>query len=138
MAAQTSVPRTAATLDAEPNVTPFIDVLLVLLVIFMLAQTIRQTTPVQTPPTDVTSAPEPVRPQIVLTLRGDGSYAINRQPVPAGELVAQLRAIYAARPTKLLFVDAAPERTYQDVISAIGIARGAGVEVIAMMPAATP
>lgn len=135
-----SAPRSATTLSAEPNVTPFIDVLLVLLVIFMLAQTIRQSTPLQTPLSGAAPAPAPVPapPQIVLELRGDGSYAINQQPVPAAALVEQLRAIYASRSAKLLFVDAAPERSYQEVISTIGVARGAGVEVVAMMPGPEP
>jgi biopolymer transport protein ExbD len=121
---------------AEPNVTPFIDVLLVLLVIFMVAQGIRSTLPVQTPPPGPAAGPEPAEPQIVLALGSDGGYAINGQPVPAPQLVEQLRAIYATRPAKLLFVDAAPPRTYQEVIAAMDLARGAGAAIVAFMPRA--
>jgi biopolymer transport protein ExbD len=125
------------TMSAEPNVIPMIDILLVLLIIFMISQPLsRMAMSVQVPPQERAQATQAVSTQIVLELTADGGYAINSQPVPKDQLDAQFHAIYDARPTKLLFVKAAPDRLYQDVIEAMDIARGAGVLIIGFTPAA--
>jgi biopolymer transport protein ExbD len=69
-------------------------------------------------------------PPIVLEIDAGGGYRINNQPVPGGQLEAQLREIYQGRPDKLLFVKAGSRVIYQDVITAMDAARGAGVEVL--------
>jgi biopolymer transport protein ExbD len=121
--------------SSEINVTPMIDVLLVLLIIFMIAQPLsRMAMDIQVPPPDTPQTNTPPPSQIVLELRDDGSYAINSQPYPLDQLDAQLHAIYDARPAKLMFVKAGPNRIYQDVIQAMDIARGAGVQVIGFTP----
>src|SRR5574338_444079 len=84
---------------SDINVTPMIDVLLVLLIIFMIIQ------------------------------------PLNRQTVPVDQLDTQIHAIYDARPVKLLFVKPGLNRIYQDVIEAMDVARGAGVQVIGFTPA---
>jgi biopolymer transport protein ExbD len=116
------------------NVTPLIDVLLVLLVIFMLINLLRlrlvQDLPLPRPSAGE-SAPST---QIVLELRADGTFAVNRQPVPSGQLAAYLKDAFARRPSKLLFIRADTARTYQDVIAAMDLARGAGIEGIALVP----
>ena len=71
----------------------------------------------------------------MLELTAEGGYAINTQPVPKDQLDTQIHAIYDTRPAKLMFVKSAPDRTYQDVIEAMDIARGAGVQVIGFTPA---
>src|SRR5688572_6756917 len=122
-------------LSNEPNVVPMIDILLVLLIIFMITQPLsRMALDVQVPPQDtpVTSKPQPS--QIALELSDDGSYAINGQPVPRDQLDTQIHAIYDARPAKLLFIKAGPNRIYQDVIEAMDVARGAGVQIIGFTP----
>lgn len=122
-------------ISAEPNVIPMIDILLVLLIIFMISQPLsRMTIHVQVPPPETAKAPEGPSNQIVLELRGDGTYAINSQPVPKDQLKTQLQAIFDPRPAKLMFVKAAPNRIYQDVIEAMDVARGAGVQVIGFTP----
>jgi biopolymer transport protein ExbD len=126
------------TMSAEPNVIPMIDILLVLLIIFMISQPLsRMAMSVQVPPQEKAQATQQVSTQIVLELGADGGYAINSQPVPKDQLAAQFHAIYDSRPTKLLFVKAAPDRLYQDVIEAMDIARGAGVLIIGFTPAPT-
>jgi biopolymer transport protein ExbD len=72
--------------------------------------------------------------QIVLELTQDGGYAINSQPVPKDQLDTQIHAIYDNRPAKLMFIKSAPDRLYQEVIEAMDVARGAGVQVIGFTP----
>ncbi|MBM4186404.1 MAG: biopolymer transporter ExbD [Gemmatimonadetes bacterium] len=121
-------------LSAEPNVIPMIDILLVLLIIFMISQPLaRMAIDVQVPPLE-TAAPSGPSQQIVLNILADGNYEINGQPVPPGQLDTQIHAIYDNRPTKLIFIKADPNRTYQDWIEASDIVRGAGVQVIGFTP----
>ncbi|MEZ4413675.1 MAG: biopolymer transporter ExbD [Gemmatimonadales bacterium] len=121
--------------SSEINVTPMIDVLLVLLIIFMIAQPLsRMAMDVQVPPPDTPNTNQQPSFQIVLELLDDGTYAINTQPYPKDQLDAQLHAIYDDRPAKLMFIKAGPNRIYQDVVEAMDIARGAGVQVIGFTP----
>jgi len=121
--------------SSEINVTPMIDVLLVLLIIFMIAQPLsRMAMDVQVPPPDTPNTNQQPSFQIVLELMDDGTYAINTQPYPKDQLDAQLHAIYDERPAKLMFIKAGPNRIYQDVVEAMDIARGAGVQVIGFTP----
>lgn len=119
-------------LAGDINVTPMIDVLLVLLIISMVLVQMRMAFSLKVPPE------EPGRsnrePQIVLDLPAAGGYRINRQGVSEPGLEARLHALYAHRAKKILFVHAAGERPYQDVIHAIDVARSAGVAVIGYMP----
>jgi biopolymer transport protein ExbD len=118
------------------NVTPMIDVLLVLLIIFMITQPLsRMTLRVQVPPPPQPSATPPAQSnQIVLEMPDNGTFLINGQPVPKNQLDAQLHAIYDPRPAKLLFVKPGQNRVFQDVIEAMDVARGAGVQVLGFTP----
>ena len=122
-------------LSSEINVTPLIDVLLVLLIIFMITQPLsRKAFDVQVPPQQQTRQKPQQSSQIVLELKGDGSYAINGQPYGFSQLEQALHQIYDPRPAKLLFIKAAPNRKYLDVMQAMDIAHGAGVQVIGFTP----
>ena len=122
-------------LSSEINVTPLIDVLLVLLIIFMITQPMsRKAFDVQVPPKQQTKSKAPQQAQIVLELRPDGSYAINGQPYAVSQLDQAFHQIYDPRPAKLLFIKAAPNRKYLDVMQAMDIAHGAGVQVIGFTP----
>ena len=122
-------------LSSEPNVVPMIDILLVLLIIFMITQPLsRMAMDVQVPPPDTPQTTKAPPSQIVLELANDGGYAINGQPVPKDQLDTQMHAIYDQRPAKLLFIKAGADRLYQDVIEAMDVARGAGVQVIGFTP----
>jgi biopolymer transport protein TolR len=122
-------------LSSEPNVVPMIDILLVLLIIFMITQPLsRMALDVQVPPPDTPTTTKAPPSQIVLELFDDGGYAINGQPVPKNQLDTQIHAIYDQRPAKLLFIKAGPNRIYQDVIEAMDVARGAGVQIIGFTP----
>jgi biopolymer transport protein ExbD len=120
---------------SDINVTPMIDVLLVLLIIFMITQPLsRMALDVQVPPVETATKSTAASNQIVLELGDDGGYAINAQPVPKDQLDTQFHAIYDNRPAKLLFIKPGVSRIYQDVIEAMDIARGAGVQVIGLTP----
>jgi biopolymer transport protein TolR len=122
-------------LSSEPNVVPMIDILLVLLIIFMITQPLsRMALDVQVPPPDTPQTTKAPPSQIVLELADDGGYAINGQPLPKDQLDTQIHAIYDQRPAKLLFIKAGGNRIYQDVIEAMDVARGAGVQIIGFTP----
>lgn len=125
--------------QSDINVLPMIDILLVLLVVFMLAQEGRKALDLNLPPpTQVEGPVQSPASQIVLQLGDDGSYAINGTTVREDMLGRRLHELYLERPVKILFVQAAPGRRYQDVIDATDIARGAGVEVIGLVPHEPP
>ena len=126
----------SSTLTSEPNVVPMIDILLVLLIIFMITQPLSRTTiSVQVaPPIEPTTVKSENSNQIVLELGDDGGYSINQQPVPKDQLDAQLHSIYDPRPAKLLFIKPGQRRIYQDVIEAMDVAKGAGIQIIGFTP----
>jgi len=121
-------------LSSEINVTPMIDVLLVLLVVFMLSVQLRRILSVNLPPPTPESRPTRSSPQMVLELRSDGSYALNGVPVARAGLLARLRELTDGGKRHLLFVRAAPGRRYGEVMQAVDVARGAGWSVIGYMP----
>jgi biopolymer transport protein TolR len=117
------------------NMTPMIDVLLVLLIIFMVIQpTLQKGIEVQVPPVEERPSQEAALDQITLEIRAGPDYLINGMPVPASELRAQIRGIFADRPRKVLFVKGAEDIRYGDVVRAVDAARGAGIEVVGLVP----
>ncbi|HEU0014271.1 MAG TPA: biopolymer transporter ExbD [Longimicrobium sp.] len=120
---------------ADINMTPMIDVLLVLLIIFMVVQAgLQRGLAVQVPPPR-DDAPAPAQPEaLVLEVRADGAYALNRQPVARERLAETLRGVFAERPRKVLFIQAAETLTYADVVRAVDAGRAAGIDVIGLVP----
>jgi biopolymer transport protein TolR len=118
------------------NMTPMIDVLLVLLIISMVIQPVLQRgIEVQVPP--VEERPEETAPdQITLEIRAGPDYLINGIPVAPAELRAQIRSIFEERPRKVLFVKGSEDILYGDVVRAVDAARGAGIEVVGLVPRA--
>jgi|SRR5688572_9188841 biopolymer transport protein TolR len=123
-------------LTNDINVTPMIDVLLVLLIIFMLVVPMaRKAIDLQLPDPQPSTAPaNPQSNQIVLEVLPNNAYSINKEPVTRDRLGARLKEIYDPRPDKIIFVKGANEVKYQDVIHAMDVARGAGVKVIGVPP----
>lgn len=122
-------------MNSDINITPFIDVLLVLLVIFMISQPLlRKVLEIQVPMEEQSQATTAPSSNIVLEIKADGSFAINTQPVDRGGLNARFHEIYDVRPDKLLFLKVANNREYKEVIEVIDIARGAGVKVFGLAP----
>ena len=109
------------------NVTPMIDILLVLLITFMLLPRPSKGLPSEVPePAPEAQSPVPKRLDIVLRVRHDRSIEIDSHAVLLLELDARLRSLFVTHPDSVLFIDGAPELEYTDVASVIDIARGAG------------
>ncbi len=123
-------------LASEPNVIPMIDILLVLLIIFMMTITQnRQAMDIQIPEEqEAQQEQQQESDQIVLELKQDGTYAINATPVTLSQLDNAVHALYDQRPAKIMFLKTARNRRWRDVITAMDIVTGAGVQVIGFTP----
>jgi biopolymer transport protein TolR len=123
-------------LTNEINVTPMIDVLLVLLIIFMMVIPMsRKAIDLQLPdPTPDNTPQGPPPSQIVLEVLPGNVFRVNSQPIPRNDLPKRLKEIYDPRPDKIIFIKGDPTVKYSDVIYAMDVARGAGVKVIGATP----
>ncbi|HTW48678.1 MAG TPA: biopolymer transporter ExbD [Acidobacteriaceae bacterium] len=137
---------TTKSLHADPNVTPLIDVLLVLLIIFMVIVPVTPrglTAMLPQPPRGAQT--EPASPIVVEVLASQAGpvYLINGQRINgssvAGKagLVAELERIYAVRADKTLFVKGDPAVSFAAVAEAIDAGRAAGVDQIAILTPGT-
>lgn len=121
---------------SEPNVVPLCDILLVLLIIFMVITPVLQKgIDIKLPETS--TAEEGGGGQsnaIVLTLESDQTLKINQDIVELNMLENRLRDMYQIRQDKTIFIRADESLAYKDVLHIIDIAKGAGIEVLGVIP----
>ncbi len=125
----------------QMNVTPLVDVVLVLLIIFMVVTPLltkkfalhvpKKDDPAAEPPPPDPDAPKPV----VLTYHRDGTIKINSESVPRDQLADKVARILAARPDPIVFFDADGDAEYGGAIEVMDVAKGAGAAVAVLTEA---
>jgi biopolymer transport protein ExbD len=119
---------------SEINVTPFVDVVLVLLIIFMvLTPLLLKEIAVMVPrKADQEVTADVAAQQLVLELRASGQLQLGDQAVTLGALAERVRAAFATRRDKLLFLRVDDEASYGLAVQVMDICRGAGVQTLGM------
>jgi len=118
---------------SQINVTPLVDVMLVLLVIFMVtAPMMQQGVQVNLPKAD-TKAMTPAEETVVVTIDKGGKIFINKDEVPAGDLRSRLSAMFATRAKKEVFLKADSSVPYGEVVRTMADIKGAGIERLGMV-----
>jgi biopolymer transport protein TolR len=126
--------RTRAKPMAEINVTPFVDVMLVLLIIFMVAAPLLTVgVPIELPKTAATPLPGEEEEPLSLSIGAGGELVLQSTPITEDELIPRLRAIAAERKNDKLFLRADGSITYERVMQVMGALNAGGFRDIALV-----
>ncbi|MFV0243752.1 MAG: protein TolR [Qingshengfaniella sp.] len=126
--------RAAAQPMAEINVTPFVDVMLVLLIIFMVAAPLMTVgVPVDLPDTAATALPTPEEEPLSLTIDAEGQVMIQNSPVAPDQLLPRLRAIAAERASDQIYLRADGRVPYEVVMQVMGALNAGGFRNIGLV-----
>ena len=126
----------AAGMSSEINVTPMIDILLVLLIIFMVIVPTMPRGEAALVPQSSRRGTAPHDPVVLEVFKGTGNaveFRINQQPVTEGELQARLAAIYANRAQRVLFLKGDDRLSFTQIADVIDIGHSAGIDQIGLM-----
>ncbi len=119
---------------SEINVTPFVDVMLVLLIIFMVAAPLLTVgVPLELPKTAAQAVPTEPEEPLAISLTADGQIALMTTPVPEAELVDKLRAIAAERASDRIYLRADGAIAYNRVVQVMGALNAAGFTNITLV-----
>ncbi len=119
---------------SEINVTPFVDVMLVLLIIFMVAAPLLSVgVPVELPKTAAGALPTVEEEPLTLTLTADGGLVLQKTPIARTELIARLTAIAAERSDDRIFLRADGAVRYEDFAQILGALNAAGFSDIGLV-----
>ena len=123
---------------SEPNVVPFIDILLVLLIIFMVItpltpKGLEALIPQPAPPN--TKVDESNQRTVVISINRDSSLLINQEATDEAKLGPRLEEIFKTRAERVVFVKGDPDLEFQTVAHVIDIAKGAGIDKVGLMTA---
>jgi biopolymer transport protein TolR len=118
---------------SQINVTPLVDVMLVLLVIFMVtAPMMQQGVQVNLPKAETKALPSPEE-SVIVSIERSGKVFINSAVIPEGELRARLTEMFASRSKKEVFLKADKDVPYGDVVKTMAEIKGAGIERLGMV-----
>ncbi len=119
---------------SEINVTPFVDVMLVLLIIFMVAAPLLTAgVPVELPETSAGALPAEQEEPLTITLTADGRLLIQTAETPRGNLIGKLRAIAGERQGAKVFIRADGAIPYERVVQVMGALNAAGFDNIGLV-----
>ena len=126
--------RGKAAMMSEINVTPFVDVMLVLLIIFMVAAPLLTVgVPLELPKTAASAVPTDQETPLTISVQADGTISIQDTPVAQGELIAKLTAIAAERTDDKLFLRADGAIPYERVVQVMGALNSGGFSNIVLV-----
>ena len=118
---------------AEINITPFVDVMLVLLIIFMVAAPLMVAgVPLNLPKSTAAKLTEAKKP-VIVSLKADGSLYIRKQPVTRGELISRLRELKATEGDTIAYVRADTSIAYGQVMEILGMVGQGGYAKVSLL-----